>query len=124
MTATSKLPTPCKHYGCPALCTTRYCIEHKADEYASLAERGRNRPSAYKRGYDAEWENKKKQHRRNEPLCRSCGAMGQCVDHIVPISEAPHRKLDDSNLQTLCNRCHTRKTLREEGRMKNERTQH
>jgi len=35
------------------------------------------------------------------------------ADHVVPIGVDPSRRLDLSNVQTLCNRCHSAKTLRE-----------
>lgn len=53
-----------------------------------------------------------------EPLCRYCLRQGRveaatCVDHIVPISQAPDLRLVRSNLQALCASCHTRKTRAE-----------
>jgi hypothetical protein len=37
------------------------------------------------------------------------------VDHITPIAEAPQLRLDTRNMQTLCDSCHRRKTMRENG---------
>jgi 5-methylcytosine-specific restriction endonuclease McrA len=42
--------------------------------------------------------------------CQCCGASAAegaqlRVDHIQPISQAPHRKADPTNLQVLCNDC-------------------
>jgi len=43
--------------------------------------------------------------------CRSCGARGRLeVDHVEPVRTRPDRAYDPSNLQSLCARCHTRKT--------------
>lgn len=43
--------------------------------------------------------------------CRSCGARGRLeVDHLKPVRHAPDLAFDKSNLQTLCQPCHTRKT--------------
>lgn len=36
------------------------------------------------------------------------------VDHIIPIAEAPERRLDPSNLQSLCKPCHDRIKQRED----------
>jgi 5-methylcytosine-specific restriction endonuclease McrA len=51
----------------------------------------------------------------DEPLCRRCAERGlvvamDMVDHIIPISVAPDRRLDDGNLQSLCNACHAVKS--------------
>lgn len=51
------------------------------------------------------------------PLCEQCerdGIItgGQCVDHIIPITKGGHQT-DYSNLQTLCNPCHAKKSSRE-----------
>lgn len=81
------------------------------------------RGSAASRGYDAAWRRLRADHLRRHPLCRMCLAAGlvndgrltpdgrinpvpakrsPVVDHIVPIAQAPERRLDRSNLQTLC----------------------
>ena len=65
------------------------------------------RPNTRARGYDRDWERLRRWHLNQEPLCRYCKEAGRVtpgsvVDHIVPIREAPERRLDPSNLQTLC----------------------
>jgi hypothetical protein len=65
------------------------------------------------------WDKLAKAHRVAEPLCRRCWAdgvvtMGQLVDHIVRIEEAPELRLVDANLQTLCRDCHKEKTYGED----------
>jgi len=70
--------------------------------------------------YDlAVWHRLRAKQLQDEPLCRHCHARGIIelatdVDHIVPIANggAP---LDQSNLQSLCHLCHTRKTNSENG---------
>jgi 5-methylcytosine-specific restriction endonuclease McrA len=37
------------------------------------------------------------------------------MDHIVPIAVCPGRRLDLENVQTLCDWCHRRKTLKKNG---------
>lgn len=56
------------------------------------------------------------QQMRDEPLCRHCAqrgivTAGQCVDHI----DNDSGNNDPSNLQTLCNECHGRKTVIDSG---------
>lgn len=48
-----------------------------------------------------------------------CEAQGRIVaatvvDHIVAIADAPHRRLDETNLQALCKPCHDSVKQREE----------
>jgi 5-methylcytosine-specific restriction endonuclease McrA len=54
-----------------------------------------------------------------EPLCRQCLAQGRIVvatevDHITPIS-AGGSEIADTNLQSLCLVCHSRKTRKDQG---------
>ncbi|TPW28921.1 HNH endonuclease [Martelella alba] len=64
------------------------------------------RPSASKRGYNAEWQRESKAYLSEHPQCRRCGAPAVVVDHI-----RPHRGNDDlfwdrANWQPLCRHCH------------------
>lgn len=61
--------------------------------------------------YDRRWQALRLAHLAAEPLCRRCAALGRTtagahVDHIVTVAEAPDRRLDQANLQTLCEACH------------------
>jgi 5-methylcytosine-specific restriction endonuclease McrA len=73
--------------------------------------------SAAARGYDKDWRELRNAHLAEEPYCRHCAQRGierwaQTVDHIESIREAPERRLDDTNLQSLCWPCHNRKTVK------------
>jgi 5-methylcytosine-specific restriction protein A len=46
------------------------------------------------------------------PLCRICGELGAHIDHIVPL-RAGGAAYDQTNLQTLCASCHSKKTRQE-----------
>jgi len=79
------------------------------------------RPSRIVRGYDAQWLGVSRLWRKQHPLCAECQRRGrltpaQCVDHIKPFSglEDPLR-FDPDNLQSLCWRCHNRKTAKQTG---------
>ena len=77
-----------------------------------------HREQSQKRGYDWTWRALSKQVRMEEPLCRHCLRDGRvtaavCVDHCIPLSEAPNLRLVRSNLQALCASCHARKTQAE-----------
>lgn len=86
----------------------------KKDPFISKA----NRPTASDRGYNSrEWYTLRKQALvRDAWQCQACGRL--CadkreaqVDHIIPKSQGGRDEL--SNLQTLCIRCHGRKTVAE-----------
>ncbi len=47
---------------------------------------------------------------RDSYQCRACGSWGNEVDHI---NNDAHRDVTDEELQTLCRKCHSAKTMRE-----------
>lgn len=78
------------------------CAQSLARERERKARADANRPSARDRGYDAEWRKLRAQHLAAHPYCVRCGDPASVVDHIVPVKIAPHRRLDRTNLQSLC----------------------
>jgi len=48
----------------------------------------------------------------DNPWCQwpECNRPADEVDHIVPIAEAPHRRYDVTNIQSLCREHHRQKT--------------
>jgi len=87
-------------------------------EQARATERQRTndaqRGSAASRGYDADWSKVRFRHLHHHPTCVVCGAKGSHVDHIQSVRDAPHRRLDPSNLRTMCSPCHSRRTARDQ----------
>ena len=60
------------------------------------------------RNYGGEWPAIRLRQLIDEPFCRICGAPATEVDHIHPLRDGgTHER---SNLQSLCGRCHRRKT--------------
>lgn len=60
------------------------------------------------------WRMTRKFYIKDNPLCAMCKRKGettaaQMVDHIKPISTGG-MLLDKSNLQSLCNKCHAKKS--------------
>ena len=105
-------PTACSTAGCAAY--SAYRGKCKTCNTSQDAARG----TATERGYDAAWRRLRSVVLMQEPLCRECSKRGTYipatdVDHIVPNATEPHRRLDSSNLQPLCKRCHSRKTAME-----------
>lgn len=58
------------------------------------------------------WQRLRELQLSAEPLCRFCSQAGRTtlatdVDHVVPVRQAPDRAFDQTNLQSLCRRCHS-----------------
>lgn len=73
------------------------------------------RPNAYQRGYGKRWQAASKGWLARNPLCVECERQGQiqqaeCVDHILPHRGDMTIFWDSDNWQSLCKRCHDRKT--------------
>lgn len=110
-----RLPTPCRHHGCPELTLEPYCAKHKGEAHRWQDEQ---RGSSTERGYDGKWRKARRRWLAEHPLCAECDRHGRVtaantVDHIIP--HRGDRKLfwRRSNWQSLCAACHNRKTARE-----------
>jgi len=103
----------CKHPGCQKLTATGYCPEHKP-------RHERKASVSWHRWYTDPrfgWQRRRQEQLVREPFCRECARRGERVlasevDHVVP-----HRGDMDlflhGELQSLCHRCHSRKTMAE-----------
>ncbi len=78
----------------------------------------KKRPSATARGLGADWRKLRAEHLKRHPNCAICGVREESmeVDHIVPRRVAPERRLDPTNLQTLCKFHHSGAKQRQERR--------
>lgn len=111
---------PCRHPGCRVLVRGGYCDAHQAE----------HRPTRpYKRGESAAWhrlyslpvwtERLRPAQLAREPFCRACWQQrhervhATEVDHIVPHRGVMALFLDAGNLQSLCHKCHSEKTMHE-----------
>src|ERR1700733_11172024 len=107
---------PCNRHGCPKLTSRRYCEDHTDVS----REHDKWRGNASSRGYGSDWKRVRMQVlKRDKFLCLICLAAGRVtaaldVDHIIPISIAPERRLDTTNCQSLCRACHRIKTSAEQ----------
>ena len=73
-----------------------------------------DRPSAASRGYGGRWRKLRLIVLAEEPVCRMCGRVEAVhVDHIV--ARAKGGGDERTNLQGLCQRCHSKKTARVDG---------
>lgn len=58
------------------------------------------------------WRKTSLRNLREHPLCAVCGDPGDLTDHINPINNGGD-VWDSKNHQTLCRRCHDKKTKNE-----------
>ena len=129
----------CKHSGCHNLVSgnSPFCSKHMADlsAYEERIAKQRSHIKRHQQEYnttvrkqsderskrDAFYNHKEwKQLRlvileRDNYLCKYCERFGiirpaKIVDHIVPGQVAPQLLRDQSNLATICQSCHRRKT--------------
>ncbi len=114
----SRLPQkplrPCNYSGCKELTNSRFCPEHKKKEQRRY---DKQRGTSTERGYGSNWRKVRKMVLAEEPLCRECGRQGRVtaaneVDHI----DGNAFNIERVNLQPLCKPCHSKKTVREQGR--------
>lgn len=124
-------PTPCRKPGCRGLAHGGgYCEAHagEAREQANAIRQAndRRRGNSSQRGYGHKWRTKiRPRILRRDPICRctnpdcpvhrgrvSCTRPSQHVDHIIPKPEGTD---DASNLQGLCDGCHSHKTASKDG---------
>jgi len=81
------------------------CSQSEKNESAT-ARRSKETDPFY---YSTEWRRFQKWWLMRNPLCVVCRRPGQMVDHKVPI-KAGGGKLSPDNTQTMCFRCHNKKT--------------
>ena len=67
--------------------------------------------------HSKQWRMLRNWYIKKYPICAECNRQGKltagyCVDHIRPISIGGN-KIDISNLQTLCESCHAKKSAQE-----------
>ncbi len=103
-------PAVCKYAGCLRITYDGYCPEHKRKK--------QRRPSSTRRGYDYRWQKVRAAFLRAHPVCqirtRCNGEAATEVDHKVAIADGG-ANYDHGNLRASCKRCHSRKTVLEDG---------
>lgn len=111
---------PCNYPNCPNLIDAgqTYCEKHSKKEKAKR-DKNYNRferdPKLRKFYSSRQWQKLRSVKISREPLCEHCKENGitkqaEVVDHIIPVKVAWNKRLRYSNLQSLCNKCHSIKT--------------
>lgn len=110
---------PCAYPGCAKLTHERYCEKHKqvTDKQYNQYERDKNSQAFYE---SVVWRRLRRIKLSEQPLCEECLKENKTVkasmaDHIVPVKQGG-AALDIFNLQSLCNACHSRKSVKEGSR--------
>ena len=93
-------------------CTKHIALQAQRDNRKLFTKRGKS--SEYHRLYEsAEWRKRRAAFLKKYPTCFICGKPATIADHIVPHRGDLNLFYDDSNLQPMCQSCHSRKTMRE-----------
>lgn len=100
----------------------------KAKKIEGIKSLEPKRESSYSRGYDSKWRKARKYFLQDNPLCVHCEKEGRVVpatdvDHIIPHKGDMNLFWDQSNWQSLCKECHSRKTVKEDGGFGNKQKQ-
>lgn len=94
-----------------------YCEKHIAmqsqkDKRKIFTKRGKS--GQYHSLYESsEWRKRRAMFLKKYPRCFICGAPATIADHIIPHRGDLTLFYDDNNLQPMCQRCHSRKTMKE-----------
>ena len=109
----------CCYSGCGTLTNARFCSKHNIPKNKRAID---TRGNSAERGYGGDWRKVRNSYIMHNPLCEQCSRQGrvtaaQDVDHIVPFKgkDDPLR-LDWNNFQSLCRRCHNKKTRADNAR--------
>ncbi|PEN96603.1 HNH endonuclease [Bacillus cereus] len=118
----SKPMKPCASPMCAALTRGKYCSKHQdkvQDSARHYDKYIRNKSS--RSFYNSRlWKDMRElMYRRDHGLCVQCRSkgiikIGDVVDHIIPIRVDWSKRLESTNLQTLCHACHNKKTKEDE----------
>lgn len=84
---------------------------------SAIADKYRGKTT--ERGYGADWRRLRRWVLSRSPLCQHCkdspaGTITLAVDlhHIQSVKSCPERRLDPSNLISLCRSCHVKEEAR------------
>lgn len=109
---------PCQHPGCPCLTRDGWCEKHRPKRHSL-----RHESAEYHGWYQKPiWTKRlRPEQLLREPFCRECAKSGlrvraTVVDHIKPFRGDWDLFVDPRNHQSLCKRCHDRKTALEQAR--------
>lgn len=119
----SKPLRPCRHPGCGLLTRDGWCSSHKPKPAS------RRESAVWHNWYSLPvWKNKLRPAQLlREPFCRECARWGlrvkaTDVDHIQDHKGDWALFIDEGNLESLCHPCHSRKTMREQWKIRQKKS--
>lgn len=110
----------CSHVGCKELIpyNVRYCDKHRKQESHETMQSHKRNDKFWGFYQSTQWRKTSLLYRERNPFCETClshgkHTLGTSVDHIksLKLGGDPY---DWSNLQTLCPKCHNKKTREEQ----------
>ncbi|GAA3020434.1 HNH endonuclease signature motif containing protein [Tetragenococcus solitarius] len=114
----------CQHASCHELIdyNETYCAKHQPEKkrgYADSYQYKKNKYGKYFKFYHSkQWRKLSELYRYENPCCEICLANGvvrkaDVVDHVIELRDQWDKRLDKSNLMSLCHSCHYKKTKEE-----------
>jgi 5-methylcytosine-specific restriction protein A len=107
----------CNKPGCSELVYGRFCEKHSKENYRRYNKYQRDTEAAKR--YDFRWRSYRNAYIQQHPLCELCEQQGRLrpaeeVHHKLPLSDGGTH--DWENLQALCKSCHSRITIKSNGK--------
>ena len=101
---------PCRRIGCTELTDNGLCPQHLAAQRATYDRE--KRPERHKLYSTIAWKNLREWHIARHPVCEQCKQIGRMtlatiVHHRQPIETHPELALTASNLESICDSCHS-----------------
>ena len=110
----------CAKAGCgrTAVPGKNYCSKHLINQPQQQRKvfTRRGKSSQWHHLYETpEWRRRRSEFLKKYPYCFICGKPATIADHIIPHRGNLELFYSDENLQPMCQSCHSRKTMRENG---------
>lgn len=112
----------CHYAGCSLISKNYYCNKHqliadkKKEEHKKMLFKGTQRTSSkpYHQLYNCKkWRVIRSNFLKVHCVCIICGGKATIADHIIPHKGDERLFYNENNLQPMCWRCHSAKTLKE-----------
>lgn len=106
----------CTYPGCNCLVSTgTRCPKHTTAKKGGFSGKRTKSSEWHALYYSARWRQLRKDFLKKFPFCFVCGEKATIADHITPHRGNPDLFYNEDNLQPMCQSCHSKKTLRENG---------
>jgi 5-methylcytosine-specific restriction protein A len=108
----------CNYPGCSTLTKSYYCPIHQKKAEQNRKGLFQNTKRTTSKNYHSlyqtyKWKKTSREFLKENPFCVLCGAKSEITDHIIPHKGNEEIFYNKNNLQALCWKCHSKKTLQE-----------